>query len=226
MNPNATATLLANVRLQILGTGGLRNLADSSPNVTTDPFPVGGTWGALQPTFVVRAHLVIIAPVSNTWIDCLLMSVFRSRGVQGGGVAVPGGPSLGLDAGDMIVLRFDQNVWRIPVATKTQIDAAFTFSPGAWAEEYTGLWLSNRVLAIIATRCVLLLLLLLCVCVLVLDGAVVLHVLLLRLRLIRVNHCVSWWRLLLPGSIRCLTWRSSAVLRYLVCQSPCLQQEA
>ena len=83
-----------------------------------------------------------------------LLSAFRACFIaiwllsQAGAVAVPAGPSEGLDAGDIVLLRFNQPVRSVPVSTKAAVDALLTFQPSNWAVSYTGSWVDDSTLAI------------------------------------------------------------------------------
>ena len=69
-----------------------------------------------------------------------------------GAVAFPYGPTAGLDAGDKLLLMFDQPVKQLPVASKADLDALLYFDPSAWALDYTGQWLDLSMLLITVTR--------------------------------------------------------------------------
>ncbi len=87
----------------------------------------------------------ILAPLLSALRACVIVISLLS---QAGAVAVPAGPSEGLDAGDIVLLRFNQPVRSVPASTKAAVDALLTFQPSNWAVSYTGSWVDDSTLAI------------------------------------------------------------------------------
>ncbi len=67
---------------------------------------------------------------------------------QAGAIALPGGVSEGLDAGDILLLRLNQPVRAVPVRTTAEVNALLVFQPANWATAYSGSWVDDSTLAI------------------------------------------------------------------------------
>lgn len=65
---------------------------------------------------------------------------------------MPYGPLPGLDAGDGILLQFNEAVKQVNVNGKAAVDALMTFIPSNWAQNYTGIWVNSSVLFIQALQ--------------------------------------------------------------------------
>ncbi len=122
VNPDIEATLVTAARVSLMSTGGLRDAAGASQVADVQGLALTGTWGdASQPQFLSTADAVL---------------------------ALDLGGQPGLGPGDGLLLRFNQPVRRVPVATKAAIDSVLAFEPPGWAASYTGQWLEFNALLI------------------------------------------------------------------------------
>lgn len=71
---------------------------------------------------------------------------------QLGAIALPYGPLPGLDAGDGVLLQFNEPVKQVNVNGKAAVDALMTFTPSDWAQNYTVTWINSSVLFIQALQ--------------------------------------------------------------------------
>jgi len=69
-----------------------------------------------------------------------------------GAIALLTGQMEGLDAGDSILLRFNQPVTQVDIHGKRQVDALLTILPSNWAANYTGVWVDSTSLLITVTQ--------------------------------------------------------------------------
>ncbi len=123
VNSDIPSTLVPLVRITVLPSAGLRDAAGGSQNATIVNATVTGTWGdADQPQFLTSAPLI----------------------------ALDYGGQPGLGAGDALVLRFNQPVRQVLVATKADLDALLVMSPPDWATDYNGTWLDFTTLLVTA----------------------------------------------------------------------------
>ena len=123
VNGDVMATLVPSIRFSISASGGLRDAAGVSQNVTVANGNCSGTWGdASQPLFLASYPAV----------------------------ALDYGAQAGLGSGDALVLRFNQPVRQVPVGNKTAVDALLAFSPSNWATNYSGSWLDYTTLLVTA----------------------------------------------------------------------------
>ncbi len=123
VNADIVATLLSNVRVSVLP-GGLRDAGLVSPFADIANATVRGTWGdASQPQFLGDSPVV----------------------------ALDFGGWPGVGVGDALVLRFNQPVARVHVATKADLDRCFAFDPPHWADDYAGTWLDFKTLLVNVT---------------------------------------------------------------------------
>lgn len=72
--------------------------------------------------------------------------------MQLGAIALPYGPLPGLDAGDGILLQFNEALKAVNVNGKAAVDALMTITPSNWAQNYTGTWINSSVLFIQALQ--------------------------------------------------------------------------
>ena len=125
VNSDSVETSIGSATLSILATGGLTDMNRASQNASISNIFIDGTWGdSSQPNFLT----------------------------QMGVLALPYGNLAGLDAGDGLLLRFDQPVEQLELPDKEHVDAVFVFNPSNWAQEYSGSWVSDNTLFIVAER--------------------------------------------------------------------------
>jgi hypothetical protein len=124
VNSDMEATLVPAVRIDILPTGALRDAERTSQSAAFSGLRVEGTWGdSSQPQLLSSQPLL----------------------------AVDAGGGVGIGVGDILVIRFNQRVRKVPVGSKAEVDNLLSFSPDNWAASYTGAWLDFLSLAITIT---------------------------------------------------------------------------
>ena len=127
VNANVQATVLSNIRVSLLASGNVTDALGVTVGApaTADSMNITGSWGeASQP------------------------SVMATNGA----VAVNYGGQAGLGVNDGVIVQFNQPVRQVPIDTKAAIDAVVDFTPGNWAGNYTGQWLSLTALMITVTE--------------------------------------------------------------------------
>ncbi len=106
-NSNVTATVVPAVRLSVLPGGGLRDAGGVSQNASIANAAARGSWGdASQPQFLSSSAAVI---------------------------ALDYGGQPGLGPGDAVLLRFNQPVAQVSVATKAALDTV-SWVCGPWCK--------------------------------------------------------------------------------------------
>lgn len=114
INSDIVSTRVPAVRMSVLRTGGLRDASNTCQNATVTSYPLVGTWGdASQPQFLSSVPAI----------------------------AVDYGGQAGLGVGDAVLLRFNQPVAQVGVASRSQLDKLLVFEPQEWASNYSGVWL-------------------------------------------------------------------------------------
>ena len=125
INSDAAGTAVSRVLVSVNRLGGLTDAGNTSQPAVAVNMTVNGTWGvASKPMF---------------------MSEY-------GALALPYGSGPGLDAGDRLLLRFNQPVARIAISNKAAIDVLLVILPSGWAVNYTGAWVDDTSLLITATQ--------------------------------------------------------------------------
>ncbi len=115
--PPLSAVAISMLRVQTVVSWGMQDATGNSATAPNSlPITVTGTWSVRQ----VSGFIPSQAALPGTW-------VFDT------------GHNVGPGVGDMIELRFDCVPRHVPLATKADVDALFTFS-ASFALNYSGSW--------------------------------------------------------------------------------------
>jgi hypothetical protein len=109
------ATAVPNVRVSIRSSGGLGNSGDKVvEGMSVADVQLQGSWGDVS-----QPQLV------DVW-------------------ALDGDGQIGIGPGDAILLRFDQAVFQVAVASRADVGNLLAFEPADWATNYTGMWIADN----------------------------------------------------------------------------------